>query len=165
MGNILAIQLGPWQELGNGAIDTGYRIVLAVRNIQMDVQTTTLYGDTLFQMTASAWGIGQVDTGSLDSITLFNKFLAEFVGKPKTWAELNSVPPNPLVVTSKIFIQPIPPPDPPAATSVLRLLGSGYYPLKGWWLQFKGNFRLEFGLFQAYTNITGGPADYRIKVN
>lgn len=164
MGNILALSLGQRQELGNGAVNTGYRIILAVTLVQMDIQTTTLYGNTLFQMNASNWGLGNVDTGSLDSITLFNKFLAEFVGKRRLWAELNSVPPNPLMAISRLFVQPALPPEDPVVEKVLTLLASGYFPLKGWWLQFKGNFRLDFGLFQQFENFIGGPADYRIKI-
>ena len=159
MAYILAIQLGPWQDLGNGGIDTGYRPVLSVEGILSSIQTTTAYGNNLFQNASS------FDIGSLNCITLFNKFLAQFTDKPRTWGELDAVPPNPFLYSSRVFVQAPPPPDPPVATSLLTLLGSGYDPMKGWWCRFKGNYGLEFGLFKDFPTITGGPADYGIKIN
>jgi len=109
MGRILAVRLGERQELGNGAIDTGYRIILAVNVIQADVQTTTFYGDQLFQMTGSPWGAGTVDVGSLDSIALYRKFLSRFLMHPVMWAEFESVPPNPSLASSGIYLVPAQP--------------------------------------------------------
>ena len=162
--SILAVRLGPWQELANGAIDTGTRCVLSVRIVHMEIQSTTFLGDTLFQMTASPWGQGVVDIGSLDSVTLFRNFLNQFKNKVRGWAQLDAAPPNPSLWTYGGSVINLPLPDPPVSEAPLMMIDCGYDTLKGWWIQFKGNFRINIHIFQDFPLINGGPPDYQIKV-
>ena len=164
LGWILAVQLGPWQELASGGIETGYQCILSVNTIVMDVQTTTFYGDALYQMTYSPWGQGQVDIGSLDNVNLWRRFLGQFKNKERTWAHLDNVPVNPSLYLYGNSVVNLPQPNPPVSEGPMKLLATDYSPLKGWWITFKGNFRLHIPVFQEFPNVKGGPADYQIKV-
>jgi hypothetical protein len=144
--NILAIQIGEPQTLGFGAVDTGLRSVLSVRDIVGKVQSTVFFGDTLHLL----WNFA----GQLDPQQAFVQFLKEFYNKPVTWAQLSAPPPNPLMQTRRIYLQPMPDAEPPVAQGAMTLLDAGYDPLRGYWCEFKGNFWLHIPVFRDFKDVT-----------
>src|SRR5271157_1263286 len=163
VGTILAIKLGPHYDLGQGVAVTGWRVILSVTNIHADVQTTTFYGNSLYQPTGSPWGPGAADIGSLSEVTNFSNFLKPYVGKPRLWAELNQVPYNPSFYIDRTYVLTPPELDPPTSVAPLVLLSSGQDQLRGFYTTFQGNIA-TIPLFRGVVKVTGGPADYRIKI-
>ena len=163
-GNVLALQVGPWQDLGEGVVSTGYRSILSVQEIIMEVQETTFYGQNLFMANYSPWGAGQVDIGSLTAYTLFSNFLSPYVGRDTTWAQFLDPPYNPSFYIGRTYVLIPPPPEPPLSYGAMVLLGAAYSPLKGWWCRFRGNFRLSIPVFQGFRGVTDMTPNYGIRV-
>ena len=163
-GNVLALQVGPWQDLGEGVVSTGYRSILSVQEIIMEVQETTFYGQNLFMANYSPWGAGQVDIGSLTAYTLFSNFLSPYVGRDTTWAQFLDPPYNPSFYIGRTYLLIPPPPEPPLSHGAMVLLGAAYSPLKGWWCRFRGNFRLSIPVFQGFRGVTDMTPNYGIRV-
>jgi hypothetical protein len=133
MGNILGIQL-PQKPL----------VVLKVEEIEQQVQNTVLWGQSLlFSYTYIPQNL------------YFGKLLKEWSNKPMTWVELSQVP-GPLDFPADFTLIPQPPPVAPVASKTATLLAVGYDPLKGYWMQFAGNYNLYFGLFQGNWSQTVG---------
>jgi hypothetical protein len=132
MGNILGIQL-PARPL----------VVLKVEEIQQQVQTTTLWGQSLlFSQTYVPQNL------------YFTGLLKEWSNVPKTWVELSQVPPSAFLQDYILYPQPVP--VAPVASKIATLLACGYDPLKGYWMTFAGNYNLYFGLFQGNWTQTVG---------
>ncbi len=163
-GKVLAIKLGEWQELANGIINTGYRVMLSVQFIVMTVQDTVFFGQNLFQMTYSPWGAGMVDIGSLNCITLFSNFLAPYKGKCMEWAQFVDPPYNAAYYLARPYNLVPPPPEFPESKGDMVFEEAGYNALKGWWIRFKGNFRIAVPIFQDFPSIQNLTPDYRIKI-
>lgn len=164
-GNVLAIREGPWQDLGDGVVNTGYRCILCVQEIIMEVQETTFYGQNLFMANYSPWGAGQVDIGSLTAYSLFSNFLGQYVGKERDWAQFLDPPYNPSVYINRTYVMTPPEAQPPMSHGCMVLLGAAYSPLKGWWCRFRGNFRLAIPVFQGFQGVTDLTPDYGIKIS
>jgi hypothetical protein len=139
--NILGIKLAEEQELANGAVDTGYRVLLSVTYILAKVQTTVMFGNSLYLIANHV--------GQMNGEDAFNAFVGQFINKPKTWGQLVEVPP-PLRAH---FFTGIPMPQPPASEGILTVLSSGYDPMRGMYVEFAGNFFLSFPLFQDFKNV------------
>ena len=163
-GAILAVQLGEWQELSDGVVDTGYRVILSTQRIQMNVQTTTFWGQQILMATGSPWGVGTVDTGSISVITQFTNFLGQFTDKRRGWGQFVNVPYNPSYYLARTYVIAVPEAEPPESAGPMILLASGYDPLKGWWVTFKGNFRLHIPIFQDFCPVENQTPDYSIKI-
>jgi hypothetical protein len=163
-GNVLALQVGPWQDLGDGVVSTGYRSILSVQEVIMDVQETTFFGQNLFMATYSPWGVGQVDVGSLTVYTVFSNFLRPYLCRETTWAQFADPPYNPSFYINRTYVLTPPAPEPPMSHGVMVLIGAAYDPLKGWWCRFRGNFRLAIPVFQNFPWVTDLTPDYGIKV-
>ena len=147
-----------------GIINTGLRVILAVDSIHSETQATVFYGKNLFQQTGSPWGVGSVDIGSISEEGLFRMFLKPFINKSREWAELEEVPYNPLYYSGRQYFMTPPEIHDPIASQQLMLLNLGNDTKRGYWLRFKGN-KTVISLFKGITNMTGGPADYGIKIS
>ena len=163
-GKVLALKLGPWQEFAGGIISTGYRVLLSVNQIVIDVQTTTFFGYNLFQMTYSPWGAGMVDVGSLNPTSLFMNFLAPYKGRLLTWAQFVDPPYNAAFYLGRTFNTIPPPPEQPESTGDMVLDEASYDTSKGWWIRFRGNFNIAIPIFHNFPNILDCTPDYRIKI-
>jgi hypothetical protein len=154
--NILAIKVGPEQTMGS-TVDTGLRAVLAVTFINADIQSYTVYGNSLYMI--------HYDVGQLDCFQAFSFFCKQFYNQPKEWHQLAAPPPNPLMTSSQIYLIAQPPPPDPIAVGIMTLLDSGYDPLKGYWLQFAGNYDLTCPLFPQFSGVNRNIPNYQIRQN
>ena len=148
-GRVLGLKLLPTGEdfevdtaglEGAGAIVDyyGYAPILSVENYFPKVQSTIFYGQNLY-MPGHAVGV-------FDNQTRFKYFLSRYKNKKKVWAELAQVPISPYL--RRIYVEPTIPQDPPVVEASIQLIDGGYDPLKGYWVEFLGNFFLSFPLFQ-----------------
>lgn len=155
MSNILAVQMGERQQMGNGVVDTGQRSIMAVTFIDANTQSTVFYGNSLYLI----W----YNVGQLDCIQAFTFFCKQFYNKSYLWWQLAQPPPNPLLASSQIYLTPQPQPIPPIACGTMTLLDSGFNPLKGYWLRFAGNYDLSIPLFKGFGGVNRNTPDYQIK--
>ncbi len=148
-GRVLAVKLMPENEpfewdssgpQGNYASVKWYGLcpVLLVERVIPKTQSTIFYGQRLYML--------DNDCSIFDFITGWEHYMDQFLNKSKTWSELTQIPIWPGL--RRIYTQPQLPQDPPVAEAPLTLLGAGYNPLKGYWVEFQGNFFLGFPLFQ-----------------
>jgi hypothetical protein len=156
MAYILAVQLSLPQEMGGGVENTGYRPVLSVRFIETLVQTFRVCGDTLYQL-------GATDSGSINNIVRWNLFLMQFT-KPMKWAELDAVPMNPTTASSRLFTGPLPSVDPPVSEGLLTVTAADYDPIKGWWIEFAGNYDIACPIFRDFPRVRRLTPNYRIRI-
>jgi hypothetical protein len=163
-GKVLAIKLGPWHEFGDGIVSTGYRVILSVSQVRIDVQTTTFFGQNLFQMTYSPWGVGMVDVGSLNSTSLFMNFLAPYKNRCLEWAQFVNPPYNAAFYLGRSYTLIPPPPEPPESTGNMVLDEASYDAAKGWWVRFKGNFNIAIPIFHDFPNILDCTPNFSIKI-
>jgi len=163
-GNVLAIKLGERQELANGIVSTGYKCMLAVQTVLKEVQFTTFYGQSLFQMTYSPWGQGQVDVGALSNAQLFTQFLREFYNRRTFWGQLVEPPYDPSYYLSRSYTLIPPQLQPPVAEGAMTLVDSGYLATKGWFLKFQGNFGLAIPVFRDWRAVVDATPDYRARI-
>ena len=154
--NILAVRIGEQQDWSNGAVDTGLRAVLAVTFITTDIQTYTAYGNSLYMI--------HYDVGQLDVYDAFAFFCKQFYNQSREWSQLAAPPPNPLLQSSQIYLTPFAPPPDPLGVGMMTLLNSGYDPLKGFWLQFAGNFDLTCPLFSGFAGVQRNIPNYQIQI-
>jgi len=161
LGKILAVKLMPegekfeWDSegpAGQGGEVKWYGLapVLAVQAVVPKVQSTIFIGQSLYML--------ENVVSIFDKQTGFIMYMNQFINKSKTWAELTQVPIWPkLIRTSAVAGLPQ---DPPVAMAPLVLLGAGYDPFRGYWVEFQGNFFLGFPLFQPV-----GGGNYTIAFN
>lgn len=133
----------------------GLAPVLSVQSLLPKVQSTVFYGNTLYML--------DNDVGIFNRQTGFVKFMDQFLNRSVPWAELTQIPYWPGL--RRLSAKPVAAQDPPVAMAPLIMLGAGYDPLKGYWLEFQGNFFLGFPLFQPADGTQyqvafgGGPAN------
>ncbi len=165
-GRILGVKLMPENEKwewdaegpsGQGGETKWYGLapVMLIQNIVPKVQSTLFYGLTLYML--------HNDAGIFNQQTGFIKYMDQFLNVSKTWAELEQVPIWPGLI--RIATMPVEPQPTPVAMGKLVMLGAGYEPTKGYWVEFAGNFFLGFPLFQPADGTNwqiaygGGPAN------
>jgi hypothetical protein len=151
-GTILALQLArPYviTTLSGVQEQIGYRPILSVQGIVAKVQTTVLFGNNLYV-------IGP--TSSLSADTIFVNFVKAYSNRVETWVQLMEIPNPPIPYPSIQFqYRQI---SPPAARGKITALNSGYDPLRGYWIEFLGNFFLEFPLFKDWPSVTRDGPNY-----
>lgn len=157
-GNILALKLGvsepgqvvPWN--GN-PIEDGWRTVMSVQSIWAKVQTTVLFGNSLYMI----W----YNIGQLDPQQGFKFFLSQYYNIPMNWAQFANLPPaaRPAQVYRGMGPTPNAPPfSPPVEMGPITMLNAGFDPLRGYWIEFAGNYFLSFPIFKDWpTVIRDGP--------
>src|SRR5271169_2250147 len=152
--NIFALQLSQPQPqqitppgYGGVPFDDGLRAILSVRMVWAKVQTTILFGDSLYMI----W----YDIGQLTRQDGFKAFLKAYFKHPITGAQL-SQPPFAATPAYYLAVQrgsQISPPAPPVATGKVTMLDAGFDPLRGYWIEFAGNYFLQFPLFKNWPNV------------
>lgn len=115
----------------------GYVAVLSITDYDPKVQSTIFYGNSLYMLNNSV--------GLWNSSEAFEIYMRMFKNRSKVWGELDQVPVSPFL--RRMNLNPVPQ-DPPVAAGYLTLLGAGFNPLKGFWVEFQGNFFLNFPIFQ-----------------
>ena len=152
--NIFALQLSAQQPqevlppgFGGVAWDSGFRSVLAVNIVWAKVQTTVLFGNSLYLI----WN----NTSQLDPQTAFSNFVKQYSGRPIAAAQL---PYPPFAATPAYYLRTnsypnIQPPPVPTSQGKVTMLQGGFDPLRGYWIEFKGNYFLEFPLFKDWKNV------------
>jgi hypothetical protein len=143
--NVLCVKVGEDQEWGNGVEDTGCRAVLGVSKIVGKVQSTIFYGNTLNLL----W----METAVMNPVLAFQFFCNQFIGKSKQWSQWAAPPPNPIALSRQIYLIPTPEPEPPVSKGRMTVMASGYDPLRGYWVEFEGNFWLHIPIFGGFSNI------------
>jgi hypothetical protein len=157
--NIFALQLStpnPSAVIPNNGLqwDSGYRSILAVRMVWAKVQTTVLFGDSLYLI----W----YNTGTLDPQTAFSFFVNSYRNRPMPAAQL---PYPPYAATPAVYNRypniPVPPPPIPTSTGTVTILNSGFDPFRGYWVEFAGNYFLTFPLFKDWPNVIRDGPNYK----
>jgi hypothetical protein len=149
--NIFALQLSqpqPQQVMPVSGIawDQGLRAILSVRTVWAKLQTTVLFGDSLYMI----W----YDIGSLSRQDGFRAFIKPYFGTSVPAAQLDRPP---YAATPNLYYMypglPIPAPAPPVATGRVTMLDAGFDPFRGYWIEFAGNYFLTFPLFKNWPNV------------
>lgn len=145
--SILALQTGtPYIITTQNGVQEqiGYRPILSVQRIVAKVQTTVFFGNDLY-------GIGLMS--NLDEMTIFKDFVTSFANRVETWVQLLVIP-NPPIPYPRLpylmtgYTQAIP----PISTGKVVVMDAGYDPLRGYWIEFAGNYFLQFPIFQDWAN-------------
>jgi hypothetical protein len=149
--NILAVQFSapqPQEVLPVTGIhwDDGLRAILSVRMVWAKLQTTVLFGDSLYMLS--------YDIGQLTKQDGFKAFLQSWFNRPVIGAQLSQPPfaATPTLYT-RVGYGSVPPPPPPVATGTITLLDAGFDPFRGYWIEFAGNYFLTFPLFKNWPNV------------
>jgi hypothetical protein len=119
---------------------------MAVTRILAKLQTTILYGNSLYMM---GW-----DAGQLNAQEGFIFFTSQTYNRSCIWGELSVMPPS--AVPGLIYgqgMQSAFPPPPPAKKGTIKLLSSGFDPYRGYWMEFAGNYFLTFPIFKDWPNV------------
>jgi len=159
--NIFALQLSQPQPQqitppGFGGVpwDSGLRAMLSVRQVWAKVQTTVLFGDSLFMI----W----YDIGQLSRQDGFKAFLRGYFKHPIMAAQLTAPP---FASTPAVYLKanslPVPPPPPPVATGTVTMLDAGFDAFRGYWIEFHGNYFLHFPLFKNWPNVIRDTPNYK----
>jgi hypothetical protein len=149
---ILSLKLTPTTIVNSPYLQilNGHRAVLSVTGILAKVQTTVLFGNDLY---AVGW------LSNLDEPTIFKNFLMSYANRSEEWAQLSQIPLPPTAFAAArmqmMGVNPIPPP--PVAVGKITLLNAGYEPVQGYWIEFLGNYFLDFPIFKNYTVVRDGP--------
>ena len=156
MANVLAIQSGipdpaavlPWDGV---PFQDGWRAVMAVTRILAKVQTTVIFGNSLYMI----W----YDIGTMNPQQGFVYFLKQYYNRPMIWGQL-SQPPFAAIPGRYRTLVPTPPPPPPIAQGNMTVLSSGFDSLYGYWVEFAGNFFLTSPIFKNFNNIIRDGSNY-----
>lgn len=160
--NIFALQLSQPQPQeitppGFGGVpwDDGLRAVLSVRTVWAKVQTTVLFGDSLYMI----W----YDIGQFTRQDGFRLFLRQYFKHPIPAAQLSQPP---FAATPAYYLRAqttglVSPPAPPVATGKVTMLNAGFDPLRGYWIEFAGNYYLTFPLFKNWPDVIRDGPDYK----
>jgi hypothetical protein len=151
--NIFALQLSQPQPQqitppgwGGVPFDDGLRAMLSVRQIWAKVQTTVLFGDSLYMLS--------YDIGQYSAADGYKLFLKQFFNHPILAAQLDRPP---FAATPTLYlkanVQAVPPPPIPIAKGTVTMLDAGFDPLRGYWIEFAGNYFLTFPIFKNWPNI------------
>lgn len=153
-GNIFALRMSnpepqevlPWDGV---QFRDGWRSLMTVTDILANVQTTVFFGVSLYMI----W----YNIGSLSPQEGFSFFLKPLYNKPLYCAQLTQ-PPYAAVPAQYRVLQSTPPPPPPTAVGICTILNSGYYPLRGYWIELAGNYFLTMPIFKDWPDVKrGGP--------
>jgi hypothetical protein len=157
--NIFALQLSqpkPQQVIPVSGIpfDDGYRAMLSVTNVWAKLQTTVLFGNSLYMI----W----YDIGTLSREDGFKAFMRPYFGHPVPAAQLSEPP---FAATPALYAManslPVPAPAPPIATGTVTMLNAGFDAFRGFWIEFAGNYFLSFPLFQNWPNVIRDTQNYK----
>jgi hypothetical protein len=159
--NIFALQLSQPQPQeitppGYGGVpwDDGLRAVLSVRMVWAKLQTTVLFGDSLYMI----W----YDIGQLSRQDGFRAFIKPYFGTSVPAAQLSQPP---FAATPALYTLvgrgQIAPPAPPVATGRVTMLDAGFDAFRGYWIEFAGNYFLTFPLFKNWPNVIRDTPNYK----
>jgi hypothetical protein len=152
--NIFALQLSQPQPqqvtppgYGNVPFEDGLRAIMTVNMIFAKVQTTVLFGDSLFMLS--------YDIGQLTKQDGFRAFIKAYFNHPITGAQLSQPP---FAATPAYYLRAnqtasVSPPAPPVAKGKVTMLDAGFDPLRGYWIEFAGNYWLHFPLFKNWPTV------------
>lgn len=157
--NIFAIQLSqpqpqevlpvtgvPWAD--------GLRAMLSVRMVWAKLQTTVLFGDSLYMI----W----YDIGTLSRQDGFRAFLKPYFGVSIPAAQLSQPP---FAATPALYARVgygrVAPPAPPVATGRVTILDAGFDAFRGYWIEFAGNYFLTFPLFKDWPSVIHDTQNYK----
>jgi hypothetical protein len=153
---ILSLKMGKTTVINSPypEVLSGHRCILSVTSIVAKVQTTVLFGNDLF-------AVGRLS--NLDEPTIFKNFLTSYANRSEEWAQLSQVPPPPiplnLAYLMSASINPIV--APPVSRGKIVLLSAGFDALRGYWIEFAGNYFLEFPLFKDWPNVIRDGPNYK----
>ena len=158
--NIFAIQLSQAQPqqvnpvYGQGIHD-GYRAILSVTMVWAKLQTTVLFGNSLYMI----W----YDIGQLTKQDGFRAFLRAYFKHSIPAAQLSQPPyaATPNLYNMYIGSGNVAPEAPPVATGRVTMLDAGFDPFRGFWIEFAGNYFLTFPLFQNWPNVIRETSNYQ----
>lgn len=151
--NVFALQLSQAepqqitpQNFGGVAWEDGLRAMLSVTMIWAKLQTTVLFGDSLFMI----W----YNVGQLTPQDSFRLFLKQHFNRPITAAQLDRPP---FAATPQVYMRynngQIPPVPTPISKGTVTILDAGFDPLRGYWIECAGNYFLTFPLFKNWPSI------------
>lgn len=152
--NIFALQLSAAQPQeitppGFGGVqwDSGYRAVLAVTMVWAKIQTTVLFGNSLYLI----WN----NASQLDPQRAFQLFIRRYSERPIAAVQL---PYPPFAATPAVYMRTnsmpnVQPPPVPTSSGMVTMLDGGFDPLRGYWIEFKGNYFLQFPLFKDWPTV------------
>lgn len=151
--NVFAVQLSQAepqqitpQYAGGVAFEDGLRAMLSVTTIWAKLQTTVLFGDSLFM-------IGH-NIGQLTPQDGFYLFLKQHFNRPIPAVQLNRPP---FAATPQVYMRynngVIPPVPTPISKGIVTMLNAGFDPLRGYWIELAGNYFLTFPLFKNWPSI------------
>lgn len=144
-GKILALQMGLPRIIttSNGVQEQlGYRPILSVRFIVAKVQTTVFFGNDLYSLSL---------TSNISPDILFANLIKNYANRQETWVQLQAIP-NPVIPYPTVQFQ-YRPNVPPVSTGVMSALAGGYDPLRGYWVEFAGNYFLQFPIFRNFSEV------------
>lgn len=157
--NIFALQLSPPQPQEVMPVtgipwDDGLRAVLSVRMVWAKLQTTILFGDSLFMIS--------YDIGQLSRQDGFRAFLKAYFGHPIVAAQLDRPPfaATPALYTRVGYGQ-VPPPPIPTAKAPVTMLDAGFDAFRGYWIEFAGNYFLTYPLFKNWPTVVRDTPNYK----
>jgi uncharacterized membrane protein YgcG len=156
--NIFALQLGepqPQQVIPVTGVpwDSGLRAILSVQTIVAKLQTTVLFGNSLYMIS--------YDVGQFSRADGYKYFLQKYFGKELTGVQLSAPP---FAATPYLYIMtglPVPPPPTPIATGTVKILNAGFDPFRGYWIEFHGNYYLHFPLFKNWPDVIRDTPNYK----
>jgi hypothetical protein len=105
-------------------LERDYLAVLAAKRMEPQIQTTTLWGDSLL---FSNFGANQQEH--------FKNLLSQWAGQPMTWGELAEIPRSPYMAGLRRL--PLEDPLPPVKEAKLVLDAADWDPLRGYWMRFR----------------------------
>jgi hypothetical protein len=151
-------QLTPPMQ-GGVPFDDGYRAILSVTTVVAKLQTTVLFGNSLYMI----W----YDIGQLSRQDGFKAFLRPYFGTAIPAGQLSTPPfaATPALYMLRNSTTAIPAEAPPVATGNVTMLNAGFDAFRGYWIEFAGNFFLPppngFPLFQNWPNVIRDTANYK----
>jgi hypothetical protein len=151
--NIFALRLSQPQPqqvtppgFGGVAFEDGYRAMLSVTMVWAKLQTTVLFGNSLYMI----W----YNIGTLSPQDGFRAFMKPWFGASIPAAQLSQPPfaatPALYMLQGRVNVSP---PAPPVATGNVTILDAGFDAFRGYWIEFAGNFFLTFPLFKNWPNV------------
>src|SRR5271166_3009542 len=158
--NIFALRLSQPQPqqvtppgYGGVAFEDGYRAMLSVTMVWAKLQTTVLFGNSLYMI----W----YNIGTLSPQDGFKAFLKPWFGASIPAAQLSqptfAATPALYLITGRVNVAP---PAPPTATGNVTILDAGFDAFRGYWIEFAGNFFLTFPLFKNWPNVIPQTQNY-----
>jgi hypothetical protein len=163
--NIFAIRLSQPQpqevtppSFGGVQFEDGFRAILSVTTVVAKLQTTVLFGNSLYMI----W----YDIGPLSRQDGFKAFLRPYFGTPIPAGQLSQPP---FAATPSLYMLVgrgnIAPPAPPVAVGTVTMLDAGFDAFRGYWIEFANNYFLPppngFPLFQNWPNVIRDTANYK----